>query len=48
MARGWKNSPRPSHRSLPGSRKLGGTPLRRLRVGDYRATYEIHGGTVAI
>ncbi|MFF2504266.1 type II toxin-antitoxin system RelE/ParE family toxin [Streptomyces sp. NPDC058067] len=30
------------------SSKLGGTPLRRLRVGAYRATYEIHGGTVAI
>ncbi|MFF0107647.1 type II toxin-antitoxin system RelE family toxin [Streptomyces hirsutus] len=32
----------------PSSSKLGGTSLRRLRVGDYRATYEIDGGTVAI
>jgi mRNA interferase RelE/StbE len=30
------------------STKLGGTSLRRLRVGAYRATYEIDGGTVAI
>lgn len=30
------------------SSKLGGTSLRRLRVGAYRATYEIDGGTVAI
>jgi mRNA interferase RelE/StbE len=27
---------------------LGGTNLRRLRVGIYRATYEIDGSTVAI
>lgn len=30
------------------SNKLGTTNLRRLRVGVYRATYEIEGGTVAI
>ncbi|MBW8739846.1 MAG: type II toxin-antitoxin system RelE/ParE family toxin [Streptomyces turgidiscabies] len=30
------------------SSKLGGTPLRRLRVGAYRAAYEIDGSTVAI
>jgi mRNA interferase RelE/StbE len=30
------------------SSKLGNTNLRRLRVGVYRATYEIDGGTVAI
>lgn len=30
------------------SSKLGGTNLRRLRVGIYRATYEIDGSTVAI
>ncbi|MFC4501353.1 MULTISPECIES: type II toxin-antitoxin system RelE family toxin [Streptomyces] len=30
------------------SSKLGGTSLRRLRVGVYRATYEIDGGTVAV
>lgn len=32
----------------PASSKLGGTSLRRLRVGAYRSTYEIGGGTVAI
>jgi mRNA interferase RelE/StbE len=32
----------------PASSKLGGTSLRRLRVGAYRATYEIDGDTVAI
>ncbi len=32
----------------PASSKLGGTSLRRLRVGAYRATYEIDGVTVAI
>ncbi|GCB47634.1 hypothetical protein SNL152K_4939 [Streptomyces sp. NL15-2K] len=30
------------------SSKLGNTNLRRLRIGPYRATYEIDGGTVAI
>ncbi|MFE4821710.1 type II toxin-antitoxin system RelE/ParE family toxin [Streptomyces sp. NPDC056704] len=30
------------------SSKLGNTNLRRLRVGVYRATYEIDGDTVAI
>ncbi|PBC96661.1 ParE-like toxin of type II ParDE toxin-antitoxin system [Streptomyces sp. Ag82_O1-15] len=30
------------------SSKLGSTNLRRLRVGVYRATYEIDGVTVAI
>ncbi|MFE1881081.1 type II toxin-antitoxin system RelE family toxin [Streptomyces diastatochromogenes] len=30
------------------SSKLGTTNLRRLRVGTYRATYEIDGRTVAI
>ncbi|WP_327324372.1 type II toxin-antitoxin system RelE/ParE family toxin [Streptomyces sp. NBC_01210] len=30
------------------SSKLGGTGLRRLRVGAYRATYEIDGSRVAI
>ncbi|MBA2945320.1 type II toxin-antitoxin system RelE family toxin [Streptomyces himalayensis] len=30
------------------SSKLGTTNLRRLRVGGYRATYEIDGSTVAI
>lgn len=30
------------------SSKLGGTNLRRLRVGIYRATYEIDGSTIAI
>ncbi|MDO0913163.1 type II toxin-antitoxin system RelE/ParE family toxin [Streptomyces sp. DT2A-34] len=30
------------------SSKLGGTSLRRLRVGVYRATYEIDGSTVSI
>ncbi|MEV7979340.1 type II toxin-antitoxin system RelE/ParE family toxin [Streptomyces sp. NPDC086519] len=30
------------------SSKLGGTDLRRLRVGIYRATYEIDGTTVAV
>ncbi|MFI1355079.1 type II toxin-antitoxin system RelE/ParE family toxin [Streptomyces sp. NPDC020898] len=30
------------------SSKLGGTNLRRLRVGSYRATYEIDGRTVSI
>ena len=32
----------------PSSSKLGGTSLRRLRVGKYRVTYEIDGDTVAI
>ncbi|MDW4904745.1 BRO family protein [Streptomyces sp. ADMS] len=32
----------------PASGKLGGTSLRRLRVGAYRATYEIDGSTVTI
>ncbi|MGW0823898.1 type II toxin-antitoxin system RelE family toxin [Streptomyces sp. NPDC002845] len=30
------------------SSKLGGTSLRRLRVGVYRATYEVDGTTVSI
>ncbi|MFD7106556.1 type II toxin-antitoxin system RelE family toxin [Streptomyces celluloflavus] len=30
------------------SSKLGGTGLRRLRIGAYRATYEIDDGTIAI
>ncbi|GAA4083051.1 hypothetical protein GCM10022233_75680 [Streptomyces shaanxiensis] len=30
------------------SSKLGTTSLRRLRVGAYRATYEIDGGSIAI
>ena len=30
------------------STKLGNTSLRRLRVGAYRATYAIDGGTIAI
>jgi len=30
------------------SSKLGGTGLRRLRVGPYRVTYEIDGGRVAV
>ncbi|WP_406438092.1 type II toxin-antitoxin system RelE/ParE family toxin [Streptomyces sp. NBC_00631] len=30
------------------SSKLGGTSLRRLRMGIYRATYEIDGTTVAV
>ncbi|WP_342671558.1 type II toxin-antitoxin system RelE family toxin [Streptomyces phaeochromogenes] len=32
----------------PESSKLGGTDLRRLRVGAYRVTYEIDGARVAI
>ncbi|MGI3203275.1 type II toxin-antitoxin system RelE family toxin [Streptomyces sp. GLT-R25] len=32
----------------PESSKLGGTDLRRLRVGSYRVTYEIDGARVAI
>ncbi|MEW1658603.1 MULTISPECIES: type II toxin-antitoxin system RelE/ParE family toxin [unclassified Streptomyces] len=30
------------------SSKLGGTNLRRLRVGDFRATYEIDGAHIAV
>ena len=30
------------------STKLGNTDLRRLRVGGYRTTYAIDGGTIAI
>ncbi|MFC8917604.1 type II toxin-antitoxin system RelE/ParE family toxin [Streptomyces sp. NPDC057116] len=32
----------------PTSSKLGGTGLRRLRVGPYRATYEIDGSRIAV
>ncbi|MER6916024.1 type II toxin-antitoxin system RelE/ParE family toxin [Streptomyces sp. NPDC000594] len=32
----------------PTSTKLGGTSLRRLRIGDFRATYEIDGTRIAI
>ncbi|MCX4584552.1 type II toxin-antitoxin system RelE/ParE family toxin [Streptomyces sp. NBC_01481] len=32
----------------PTSNKLGGTNMRRLRVGRYRATYSIDGSRVAI
>ncbi|WP_197371131.1 type II toxin-antitoxin system RelE family toxin [Streptomyces clavuligerus] len=32
----------------PASSKLGGTSLRRLRVGDFRATYEIDGTRIAV
>ncbi|MEV6588277.1 type II toxin-antitoxin system RelE family toxin [Streptomyces acidicola] len=32
----------------PASSKLGGASLRRLRVGIYRATYEIDGARVSI
>ncbi|EDY50410.1 type II toxin-antitoxin system RelE family toxin [Streptomyces clavuligerus] len=32
----------------PASSKLGGTSLRRLRVGDFRATYEIDGPRIAV
>ncbi|KFF96723.1 hypothetical protein IQ62_34575 [Streptomyces scabiei] len=32
----------------PASSKLGSTSLRRLRVGVYRATYEIDGSMVSI
>jgi mRNA interferase RelE/StbE len=38
-----------AHNPEPGtSSKLGTTNLRRLRVGVYRATYEIDGGSIAI
>ncbi|MER7046476.1 type II toxin-antitoxin system RelE family toxin [Streptomyces jumonjinensis] len=30
------------------SSKLGGTSLRRLRIGDFRATYEIDGTLIAV
>ncbi|AJC57108.1 MULTISPECIES: type II toxin-antitoxin system RelE/ParE family toxin [Streptomyces] len=32
----------------PASSKLGGTSLRRLRVGDFRATYELDGVHIAV
>ncbi|MDT3396611.1 type II toxin-antitoxin system RelE/ParE family toxin [Streptomyces sp. B1866] len=32
----------------PESTKLGSTGIRRLRVGIYRATYEIQGATIAV
>jgi mRNA interferase RelE/StbE len=32
----------------PESSKLGGTNNRRLRIGEYRAMYEIDGGRVAV
>ncbi|MBH1938407.1 type II toxin-antitoxin system RelE/ParE family toxin [Streptomyces sp. AV19] len=32
----------------PSSSKLGGTGFRRLRIGEYRVTYEIDGINIAI
>ncbi|MDT0441691.1 type II toxin-antitoxin system RelE family toxin [Streptomyces johnsoniae] len=37
-----------AHPEPPHSSKLGSTHIRRLRVGPYRATYEIDGDTIAI
>ncbi|MFH8615013.1 type II toxin-antitoxin system RelE/ParE family toxin [Streptomyces sp. NPDC017979] len=37
------NDPEP-----PTSSKLGGTNVRRLRIGNFRATYEIDGNRIAV
>lgn len=40
---GLAKNPEPAQSS-----KLGGTNIRRLRVGKYRATYEIDGNKIAV